>query len=163
MRLNKIGLYIIYLILTALITSCDDTNKESSVPKSEKQAEHTDGGYQITNYYPFSLLDDPRNTIAIYLYNSEDSILIKYAPIFEKYGYSGNGESWAGHIEQILEQVDPELLKHIDFDPEGDAFFAYVDTKENQLRIANILVPIFTDFNKLEKHLASANSERIWD
>jgi hypothetical protein len=89
--------------------------------------------------------------------------LIKYTGVFEKHGYSGNGESWAGHIAQILEKVDPSLLSHIDFDPEGGAFFAYADTKANQMRFVEILVPIFTDLRLLDSYIAKADSDRIWD
>lgn len=162
--LNMIYVYGVAMVF--LLFSCQqatDAGKQTSVEATDTDTAYTDGGYAITSYYPFSVLNDPRHTIAVYLYNVEDSILVKYVPLFEKYGYSGNGESWAGHIEQILEKKDPELLAHIQFDPEADAFFASFDSKDYQMRAINLLVPIFKDLGKLEQYLKSADSDRIWD
>ena len=87
----------------------------------------------------------------------------KYFQFFNKYGYSGNGYCWEGLIKQILEKLNPELLKHIDFDPEAGAFFASADSKENQTKFIELLSPIFADFNKLEKYVSKADRSRIDD
>ena len=92
-----------------------------------------------------------------------DTLYNVYNPIFKKHGYSGNGYSWEGHIEQILEKVDNDLLHHIEFDAEAGAFFAQADSKESQQRFVNILSPIFTDLPQLEAYLKKADRARIID
>jgi hypothetical protein len=83
--------------------------------------------------------------------------------VFEKYGYSGSEYSCEGHIIQILEKIDKELLTHIDFDPEAGGFDAYADSKDAQLKFVNILGLIFSDVNKLEDYLKSADRAGIDD
>jgi asparagine N-glycosylation enzyme membrane subunit Stt3 len=116
----------------------------------------------MTNYFPFKISDDNgRYTIIVETESAE--LYPKYADFFEKYEYSGNGYCWEGHITEILEKLNPELLQHIDFDPEAGAFFAYADTKENQIKIVELLSPIFADFAKLEEYVKKANRSRIDD
>jgi len=116
----------------------------------------------MTNYFPFKISDNNgRFTIVVETESTE--LYPKYADFFEKYEYSGNGYCWEGHITQILEKLNPELLKHIDFDPEAGAFFAYADTKENQIKIVELLSPIFADFTKLKEHVKKADRSRIDD
>ncbi len=87
----------------------------------------------------------------------------KYNPIFERNGYSGNGYCWEGHITQILEKIDKELLSHIEFDPEAGAFFAYADSKATQQKFVDLIGPIFTDLKKLEEYIKAADRSRIDD
>jgi hypothetical protein len=87
----------------------------------------------------------------------------EYYNLFKKYNYEGNGYCWEGHITQILEQLDKELLKHIEFDPEAGSFVAHVDTKANQIKFMKILQPIFSELNKLEAWVKKANRSRIDD
>ena len=57
---------------------------------------------KIENYYPFIIYKDNSYMIAAEI---ESEVLFdKYNPIFEKYGYSGNGYSWEGHIKQMLQK-----------------------------------------------------------
>ena len=116
----------------------------------------------MTNYFPFKISDN-NGQFAIIVETESPELYPKYADFFEKYEYSGNGYCWEGHITQILEQLNPELLHHIDFDPEAGAFFAYADTKENQIKIVELLSPIFADFTKLEEYVKKADRSRIDD
>jgi len=116
----------------------------------------------VTNYFPFKLYDDTdRFTIMAGL--EEPELYPTYADFFEKYGYEGNGYCWEGHIIQILEKTQPELLQHIDFDPEAGGFYAHLDTKENQLKFVEILSPIFSDLEKLAVYVKEADHSRIDD
>lgn len=117
--------------------------------------------YEVETVYPFDIFYDGQYVIRAELEGPE--LYPKYVNLFEKYGYSGNGYSWEGHITQILEKVNPELLSHIDFDPEAGAFFAYADTEQNQKKFVEILSPIFSDMSKLEKYLKQADKSRIDD
>jgi len=78
-------------------------------------------------------------------------------------GYEGNGYCWEGHITQLLEQLDPELLDHIEFDPEAGAFFAYADSKASMERFVNLLSPIFSDLTKLATYVEAADRDRVDD
>jgi hypothetical protein len=116
----------------------------------------------MANYFPFQINDtDGRFTIIVETESEE--LYPTYAEFFEKHGYSGNGYCWEGHITQILERVNPELLSHIEFDPEAGAFFAYADTKENQIKMVGLLSPIFSDLMKLEEYIKKADRSRIDD
>ena len=81
--INKLFITVVFVTTAlSLTTSCYNSNEESATATTVSatpaaEPEYTDGGYTITSYYPFSVLNDPRNTIAVYLYNEEDSILIK--------------------------------------------------------------------------------------
>jgi hypothetical protein len=51
----------------------------------------------------------------------------------------------------------------ITFNPEAGSFFSYADTKDNQLKIVELLGPIFSDFTKLERYVATVDRSRIDD
>ncbi|MBL7787637.1 MAG: hypothetical protein JNM36_17150 [Chitinophagales bacterium] len=116
----------------------------------------------MTNYFPFKINDNDEN-FAIIVEIESAELYPKYVDFFEKYGYSGNGYCWEGHITQILEKLNPDLLQHIEFDPEAGTFFAYIDTKENQIKIVELLSPIFADLTKLEGYIKKADPSRIDD
>jgi hypothetical protein len=116
----------------------------------------------MAEYFPFELADD-NEAFSISVEIESPELFSKYQPLFERYGYSGNGYSWEGHIIQILENIDPELLETIEFDPEAGAFFASADTKENQIRFAELLSPIFSDMTELEGYIKNADRSRIDD
>jgi hypothetical protein len=161
--MKQMTILISTLFLFAL--SCSQQNDKS---KSDNKT-HTDtivtttkDKTKMTNYFPFKISDNSgRFTIIVETESPE--LYPKYADFFEKYGYSGNGYCWEGHITQILEKINPELLHHIDFDPEAGAFFAYADTKENQIKIVELLSPIFDDFTKLEEYVKKADRSRVDD
>ena len=87
----------------------------------------------------------------------------KYFELFEKHGYYGNGPCWSGHVRQILEKENASLLNHIRFNEEGDFFFAEIDRTKNFNSIMKTLVPIFQDYEVLEKFIISANRAEVDD
>ena len=115
----------------------------------------------MTNYYPFDVKSDDNFTISVAI--ESDDILEKYGDLFEKYEYEPNGYCWEGHITQILEKEDEDLLDHLDFDPEAGGFYAYADSKENQLRFVEKLSPIFQNLKTLENYVKTADRDRIDD
>ena len=116
----------------------------------------------MTNPFPFQLMDTAGQCTIIASLESED-LYQTYHPFFEQHGYEGNGYCWEGHIIQILEKTDKELLNHLDFDPEAGSFYAYADSKEAQLRFVDILSPIFSDLEQLERYVKLADRSRIED
>ena len=152
------------LTILLLLLSCSQPNETSKLNKTNyiDATSVTTNKNNMTNYFPFKISDD-NGQFTIIVETESAELYPKYADFFEKYEYSGNGYCWEGHITQILEKLNPELLKHIDFDPEAGAFFAYADTKENQIKIVELLCPIFADFVKLEEYVKKADHSRIDD
>ncbi len=115
----------------------------------------------MTTYFPFQVIDN-NGRFTIIVETESPELYPKYAdflrntdiPVMILLG---------GHITQILEKINPGLLQHIDFDPEAGAFYAYADTKENQIKIIELLSPIFSDFTKLEAYVKTADRSRVDD
>ncbi len=114
------------------------------------------------NNFPFKI-NELSGHFVIVAETESSELYPKYAEFFEQFGYSGNGYCWEAHIIQILQKLDPALLSHIDFDPEAGAFYAYADTKENQLKFVQLLSPIFSDMDILKKYVEQADRSRIDD
>ncbi|MBB4081142.1 hypothetical protein GGR28_003790 [Lewinella aquimaris] len=93
----------------------------------------------------------------------EGNLFDLYYPVFEAHGYSGNGYSWEGHIIQVLEKTDPDLISKIIFDPEAGAFFAIPEDDRTMNRFREVLCPIFGDLTTLSQYLESADRSRIDD
>lgn len=92
-----------------------------------------------------------------------EAVYEKYHPFFQLHGYEGNGYCWEGHIIQILEKEDEDLLNKLEFDSEAGAFYAYADTEKAQLQFARLMHPIFSDLDRLEKYVDAADPDRIDD
>jgi len=145
--ITQIKLFVIAFIFIA----CGQNN-------SNNKTETTDMKYQ----FPFKAIENNENFTIVAEIESEE-LLIKYLSFFEKFGYEGNGYCWEGHVIQILEKLDKELLNHVEFDPEAGAFYAYADSKETQDRFIGILNPIFSDLTQLEQYVKIADRNKIDD
>lgn len=166
-----------FIFLSLYLLSCGDANSRYSGNKEAGAAERntTETAFSITadtatplkqktmnQYYPFELNEfDGQYHISAPIESGD--LYPKYYDFFQKHGYEGNGYCWEGHITQILEKLDKELLSHIEFDPEAGGFYAYADSKENQVRFAKLLSPIFSDLPKLEEWVLKADRSRIDD
>lgn len=92
-----------------------------------------------------------------------EALFTTYYPFFESRGYIGNGYCWEGHIIQIIEKEDRELLNHIDFNSEAGAFCAYIDSKATLVRFIELIAPVFTDVTLLDDYVKVADRSRIDD
>lgn len=164
-----------YLFCTLLLFACGGQTNEpynesrEMVPNPEGYRKDsfviaaTDSTKEKTmSYFPFELEQSNGEWIITAFLGSQE-LYPKYSDFFHKHGYEGNGPTWEGHIRQILEQIDKPLLSHIDFNVEAGAFFANADSKETQIRFAELLSPIFSDLNKLEEWVKKADRDRIDD
>lgn len=157
-KMNKwIGFY---LLLLLSLPACAQQNPNNKTLNTSDTSIHNTN-MNSENYYPFRLSQDSHHSIIADIESPD--LFDKYNPIFEKHHYSGNGYSWEGHITQILEKENPDLLQHISFDPEAGGFYAYADNEENQKRIALLLSKVFQDMKVLESYLQSADKSRIDD
>lgn len=135
-----------YLLILLVIIGCN--NAPSNVVTSQTSSEKP----KVT--FPFTMGNDYSLTFGTDGSTKQDSILIKNE-------YYPNGYCYESHITQMLESLDSELLKHIEFDSEAGAFYARVDSEENQFKIVNLLSPIFSDTVKFEEWVKKANRSKI--
>ncbi|RPD45914.1 hypothetical protein DNI29_17360 [Hymenobacter sediminis] len=110
-------------------------------------------------YYPFLIYDlqehaTPERQYRIVVDLSE---MDDYYAVFEKHGFSGNGASWAEHIETIVEEHAPELLDHLELAGEGDIFRVYADSWAATQQFLHLVHPIFADLGSLNKYLSQAD------
>ncbi|NML65437.1 hypothetical protein HHL22_09495 [Hymenobacter sp. RP-2-7] len=87
----------------------------------------------------------------------------EHGDVFEQYGYTGNGPSWAEHIQAIIEVHDPKLLDHLERDEEGDTYLIYADSQMAVDRFLKLTVPIFSDPAKLDEHLSQTDPEEFFE
>ncbi len=113
----------------------------------------------MTNFAPFEIYENGGS----FRIKAEVEMLPKYMELFASHDYEPNGYCWESHITQILEKENPDLLNHVEFDPEAGGFYAIADSKDSQLDFVNTLSPIFQDMSKLEKYISSADRSRIDD
>lgn len=105
--------------------------------------------------YPFKIAaaksaTDPARQFAIVVELSE---MDEYSQLFENHGYGGTGASWCEHIETIIEEFEPDLLEHLEFDETDDNFLAYADSLAAVRQFMACVLPYFADLGKLKKYL----------
>jgi hypothetical protein len=109
--------------------------------------------------HPFTVSEhDGRFSIQLGL---TDSILSTYDSVFSRHGMSGNGYAWEVVIYEMLEEKEPKLLKHVTWNSEGGAFFAWVDDRKALDRFLTLVVPICNDLEQLEGFVKSIDPEDI--
>lgn len=150
--------FILLILIPFGFVGCQ--NKQSSKFKMNKEIEKV--VINDKSYFPFRI-NEIEGQFSIVAEIESENLYPKYVKFFEKHNYSGNGYCWEGHIVQILEKVDNDLLKHTTFDSEAGGFFAYSDSKQNQIKLVKVLSPIFADLTKLEKYVLNADRTRIED
>jgi hypothetical protein len=111
--------------------------------------------YKIEDIHPLT----PKRVFSLLV----DVGAYEHGDVFEQYGYTGNGPSWAEHIRAIIEAQDPELLDHLEHDEEGDTYLVYVDSQAAVDRFLKLTVPIFSDPVKLDEHLSQTDPEEFFE
>jgi len=106
-------------------------------------------------------VDNLNNEIFIDLQSNK--LYPRYYNMFAKYEYEGNGYCWEGHIEQILDDLQPELLDQIEFDPEAGSLTIISDDQKILKTVSELLNPIFEDLETLKSWISKANRDRIED
>ena len=82
-----------------------------------------------------------------------------YFKVFEDYGYGGNGQSWREHVETIIEEYQPELLDHLEFEEDDDTFLAYADGPDAVRQFMACVLPYFSDLGKLKKYFSQTDPD----
>jgi hypothetical protein len=109
----------------------------------------------MSSTYPFKVAaaKDPADTTRQFVILADLSELDDYSQVFENHGYGGNGPSWREHIETIIEEFEPDLLEHVEFDEEAGAFLAYADSLSAVRQFMACVLPYFGDLGKLNTYL----------
>ena len=119
----------------------------------------------MTPTFPFVVTTEPDSTQPEHSYSIlvDLSEMDDYYALFEKYGFGGNGPSWVEHIETIVEEFNPDLLDHLEFDEEGETFLAYADSPTAVDQFLHLVQPIFGDLASLNKYLSQADPENFFE
>ena len=145
-----------------LIPSPEGSQKDTFAQPAKDSAKPIGKNETADKYFPFKLSEmDGKYSISVEIEGGK--LYDKYYKVFKKYGYEGNGPCWEGHIKQILEKKDKNLLSHIEFDSEAGGFFAYADSKETQEKFVEIVSPIFSNLNILSDWVRTADRSQIDD
>ena len=115
----------------------------------------------MTSTFPFEIATakttaNPARQFAIV---AHAGALEDYHDLFEDFGFTGSGASWREHIETIIEEFEPELLDHVEFDEVGDTFLAYADSPAAVKQFLACVQPYFGDIAKLEKYFQQTDPE----
>jgi hypothetical protein len=113
----------------------------------------------MTSTFPFKIAAakataDPARQFVIL---ADVSGLDDYYKLFEEYGFGGDGPSWREHIETIIEEFQPELLEHLEFDEDHDTFLVYADSPAAARDFMTLVLPHFSDLGKLKKYFSQTD------
>jgi hypothetical protein len=113
----------------------------------------------MSSTYPFKIAaaKAPADTTRQFVILADLSERDDYYQVFENHGYSGNGPSWREHIETVIEEFQPDLLDHLEFDEEAEAFLAYADSLAAVRQFMACVLPYFGDLGKLNKYLSQTD------
>jgi hypothetical protein len=77
---------------------------------------------------------------------------------FESKGYQGGGYTWEGLARAGSQLSGSKLLSHVEFDPEGDALYAYSSSRPALEELAAVVTHIAADAGFRDKCIALAAS-----
>ena len=78
-----------------------------------------------------------------------------YGNLLEDFGYGNTGPSWREHLETIVEEHQPALLDHLEFEePQlADTLLLYADSLDAVRQFLGCVQPYFGDLAKLKAYL----------
>jgi len=112
------------------------------------------------NIYPFDYIDDKGYGITAPV---EGNIYEDFYDFFESRGYTGNGPTWRGIIENIIKDEAPHLQSFIEYDEEAGGFYMYMDSKSIRNQVLNVIVPYFSDKQKLSDYMTTIDRDTVDD
>ena len=116
-------------------------------PRISKQYDSS----KILQFWPFILYTDGSYMIAAEI--GRDTTLETFESFFDKYGGDGTGYNWAALLKVILKKENPDLIKHLDFDPEAGGFYLFADSEDSQKQFVDFASKAFKDKSKLIGYL----------
>lgn len=115
---------------------------------------------KLETFYPFNIYKDGSYMVCLEI-GRDPKVFNSYQPIFDKYDYNGSGNDWAALVYLIIKKENPELIKQVQFDPEGGGFYLFADSEKTQRQVATIMTKAFGDTTKFEEFLKNADKEKI--
>jgi len=82
-----------------------------------------------------------------------------YYTLFQHFGFGGTADSWAEHIETIIEEKQPKLLDELEFVEGGHTFVAYASGPVAVEQFMACVLPIFGTLPALRSYLSQADPE----
>ncbi len=132
------------LVLFFSILGCGTPQEPESIYPFQCIAYHEDFGYGI-------------------IAEVEGDLYADFYNFFESRGYTGNGYTWRGVIERIIKDQNPLLSQHIHYDEEAGAVCMFLDTENHRKKVLELIVPYFSDKQKLSRYLETLDRESIDD
>lgn len=86
-----------------------------------------------------------------------------YGKVFEDFGYGDTGPAWREHLETILEEFEPELLDHLEFEEDDQNFLAYADSPAAVRGFMACVLPYFGDLGKLRSYLMQTDPSDFFE
>lgn len=84
----------------------------------------------------------------------------KHDGLFEKYSNEPSGYGWEGLLVTYLEKENPNFIKRIKFDCNGDEFFCITNTENDQIKLSEYFLRLCNDTKLLEKLLSIVPNDR---
>lgn len=109
----------------------------------------------MSSTFPFQVAaaKSPDNPARQFIILARLTELEGYGQLFEDFGYGGTGASWLEHLETIIEEFQPDLLDHLEFEAAPDFLLAYADSLATVRAFMACVLPYFGDLAKLKKYL----------
>jgi Immunity protein 51 len=125
------------------------------IPKQEKMDKDYDFG-RATGMYDNEFAN---YSVQFAAEEALSDLEIDVEKFFAKYNNDSNGHGWEDLIEFTLQKENPAILSKVDFNCEGDYFFAYCDDEATMLTLGHFINDFLGDVNKVERYL-KAKQER---
>jgi hypothetical protein len=150
------ALFLCFLVFIDIKTKKTKHEAFQFIPKQEKMDKDYDFG-RATGMY-----DDEFANYSVQ-FAAEEALTdlgVDSEELFAKYDNYPNGEDgWGDLIEFTLQKENPAILSKIDFNCEGDYFFAYCDDEATMLTLGHFINDFLGDVKKVERYL-KAKQER---
>ena len=85
--------------------------------------------------------------------------LEEYYALFQHYGFGGTADSWAEHLQTIVEEHQPALLDELEFVEGGHTFVAYAASPAVADQFLACVLPYFGTLPRLQKYLSQADPD----
>lgn len=82
-----------------------------------------------------------------------------YYALFQHFGFGGTADSWAEHLETIVEEHQPALLHELEFVQGGHTLLVYASSPGIADAFLACVLPYFGSLPRLQKYLSQADPD----
>ena len=111
--------------------------------------------------FPFQITAAPASVLPEFplVIFADVSGLEEYYVLFKDYGFGGTADSWAEHIETIIEEHQPALLEELEFAEGGLTFVVYASGQVAVDQFLACVLPFFGTLPLLQKYFSQADPD----